>query len=154
MLDRARALIAVLTSDRLGIGRRPKSVSVLVKDKKLGGAIGDLRAATKNYVDKAKTAKVNPPKSRAFADEVAAADDGEAIKLMVRRAGEVLGLADGSVVRGPLFRIVDATDRDATDKSGSLEDGAASIEPDRTGQTFRIANFHSLLRDVDQRGTQ
>jgi len=145
VLDRARDVIVVLTSDRLGIGRRPESVSVLVKDRKLGGAIGDLRAATKNYVHKAKTAKVNEPTSRAFADAVVAADDGEAIRLVVRRAGEVLGLADGSVGRGPLFRVVDGTD-EATD----LADGAASIEPDRTGRTFRIANFHSLLRDIDQ----
>src|SRR5205823_1186817 len=143
---RARDLIALLTSDRLGIGRRPESVSVLVKDKKLGGAIGDLRAATNNYVDKAKTGKVNEPTSRAFADAVVAADDGEAIRLMVRRAGKVLGLADGSVSRGALFRAIDDT--------GNLEDGAASIEPDRTGRTFRIANFHSLLRDVDQRGAR
>jgi len=149
VLDRAREVIVVLTSDRLGIGRRPESVSVLVKDRKLGSAIGDLRAATKNYVDKAKTAKVNEPTSRAFADAVVAADDGAAIRLMVRRAGEVLGLADGSVGRGPLFRVVDGID-DATD----LADGAASIEPDRTGRTFRIANFHSLLRDVDPPGAR
>jgi hypothetical protein len=149
VLDRARDVIVVLTSDRLGIARRPESVSVLVKDRKLGSAIGDLRAATKNYVDKAKTAKVNEPTSRAFADAVVAADDGAAIRLMVRRAGEVLGLADGSVGRGPLFRVVDGID-DATD----LADGAASIEPDRTGRTFRIANFHSLLRDVDPPGAR
>jgi hypothetical protein len=149
VLDRARDVIVVLTSDRLCIGRRPESVSVLVKDRKLGSAIGDLRAATKNYVDKAKTAKVNEPTSRAFADAVVGADDGAAIRLMVRRAGEVLGLAVGSVGRGPLSRVVYGID-DATD----LADGAASIEPDRTGRTFRIANFHSLLRDVDPPGAR
>jgi hypothetical protein len=66
---------------------------------------------------------------------------------MVDRAGEVLALADGSVIRGALFRVVDTTD-----ETRDLEDGAASIEPDRTGRTFRIANFHSLLRDVDPPG--
>jgi len=149
MLDRARDVIAVLTSDRLGIGRRPEPVSVLVKDKKLGRAIGCLRAATKNYADKAKTAAVTEPTSLAFADAVAAADDGEVIRLTARRAGEVLGLADGSVSRGALFRAIDATD-----EIGTLEDGVASIEPDRTGRTFRIANFHSLLRDVNPRGAR
>jgi hypothetical protein len=154
VLDRARDVIAVLTSDRLAIGLRPESVSVLARDDILGKAIEDLRKGTKDYVDKAKAAKVNEPTSHAFAEAVAAADDGEAIRLMVSRAGEVLGLADGSIVRGPLFRSVDATYLDATRDSGTLEDAAASIEPDRTGRTFRIANFHSLLRDVDQRGTQ
>ena len=61
--------------------------------------------------------------------------------------GTCFGLADGSVTRGPLFRLVDGTD-----EGRGLEDGAASIEPDRTGRTFRVANLHSLLRDVDQRG--
>ena len=145
VLDRARDVIAVITSPRLGIGRRPESVSVLVKDKELGGAIGHLRSAARNYVNRANTAGVNEPTSRAFTSQVAAADDGEAIRLMVRRAGEVLGFADGSVIRGALFRVVDAANED-----GDLEDGAASIEPDRTGRTFRIANFHSLLRDVHQ----
>ncbi len=87
--------------------------------------------------------------SRSFADAVAAGDDAEAIRILVRRSGEVLGLADGSVTRGPLFRVVDGTD-----EAGDLEDSAASVEPDRTGRTFRIANLHSLLRDVDQRGAR
>jgi len=66
---------------------------------------------------------------------------------VVQRADEVLGIADNSVMRGPLFRVVNGAD-----EANDLEDGAASIEPDRTGRTFRIANLHALLRDVDQRG--
>jgi hypothetical protein len=124
-------------------------LATLTADPGIKRAFKDLRSAAKSYVEKANTAGVNEPTSRAFADAVAAADDGEAIRLMVRRAGEVLGLADGSVMRGALFRPVDAAD-----EAGDLEDGAASIEPDRTGRTFRIANFHSLLRDVDQRGAR
>jgi hypothetical protein len=100
-------------------------------------------------VERANVAGVNEPTSRAFADAVAAADDAETIRLVVQRAGEVLGLADRSAVRGALFRVVDGAD-----EASDLEDGAASIEPDRTGRTFRIANLHTLLRDVDQRGAR
>ena len=148
VLDRARDAIASLTC-KVEPARGGVKLATLTTDPGINRAFKDLRSATKNYVDKANTAAVNEPTSRAFADAMAAADDGEAIRLMVRRAGEVLGLADGSVIRGALFRAVDATDED-----GDLEDGAASIEPDRTGRTFRIANFHALLRDVEQRGAR
>jgi hypothetical protein len=121
----------------------------LTNDSALARTIKDLRAAAKNYLEKANTAKVNEATSRAFADTVVAVDDSEAIRVLARRSGEVLGLATDSVVRGPLFRVVDTTD-DATD----FEDGAASIEPDRTGRSFRIANLHSLLRDVERRGAR
>lgn len=148
VLDRARDSVATLTH-AVEPGRGGVKLATLANDSALKVAIKDLRAAAKSYVEKANTAKADEPTSRAFADAVAVADDCEAIRLLVRRAGEVLGLADGSVVRGPLFRVVDATD-----EARDLEDGAASLEPDRTGRTFRIANLHALLRDVDQRGVR
>jgi len=148
VLDRARDAVARLTH-AVEPGRGGVRLAILAGDPTVKKAIKDLRAAAKNYLNKASTAEVKEATSRSFADAVAPADDSEAIRLLVRRAGEVLGLADGSVVRGPLFRVVDATD-DASD----LEDGAESIEPDRTGRTFRIANLHSLLRDVDDRGAR
>ncbi|WP_146210007.1 hypothetical protein [Vitiosangium sp. GDMCC 1.1324] len=148
VLDRARDAVASLTR-AVEPGRGGVKLATLVTDSGIKRAFKDLRSATKSYVEKANTASVNEPTSRTFADAVVAADDSEAIRLMVRRAGEVLGLADGSVIRGPLFRVVDATD-----EASDLEDGAASIEPDRTGRTFRIANLHALLRDVDQRGAR
>jgi hypothetical protein len=148
VLDRARDVVASLTR-RVEPARGGVTLATLTTDADIKRAFNDLRSATKNYMEKANTAGVNEPTSRAFAGAVAAADDGEAIRLMVRRAGEVLALADGSVIRGALFRVVDATD-----ETGGLEDGAASIEPDRTGRTFRIANFHSLLRDVDPPGAR
>jgi hypothetical protein len=148
VLDRARDAVASLTR-RVEPARGGVTLATLTTDSDIKRAFNDLRSATKNYMEKANTAGVNEPTSRAFAGAVAAADDGEAIRLMVRRAGEVLALADGSVIRGALFRVVDATD-----ETGGLEDGAASIEPDRTGRTFRIANFHSLLRDVDPPGAR
>lgn len=153
VLDRARDAIANLTRT-VAPGRGGVPLATLAKDSALRKPLKDLRAASKNYVAKAEMVDVKEATSRAFSDTVVAADDAEAIRLLVRRAGEVLGLADGSVVRGPLFRVVDSTE-----ETSNLEDGAESIEPDqvaraRTGRTFRIANLHELLRDVDQRGAR
>jgi hypothetical protein len=153
VLDRARGAVAGLTRavepERGGV--KP---ATLASDSALKRLIRDLRAASRNYVEKANTATVLEPTSRSFADAIVAADDAEAIRILVRRSGEVLGLADGSVTRGTLFRVVDDTEEDR-----DLEDGATSIEPDRTertrtGRTFRIANLHSLLRDLDDRGAR
>ncbi|MBK1718661.1 hypothetical protein [Thiocystis violacea] len=148
VLDRARDAVASLTR-AVEPGRGGVKLANLADDSALKKSIKDLRTTSKSYVEKANTAAVKETTSRAFADAVVAGDDAEAIRILVRRSGEVLGLADSFVTRGPRFRIVDATD-DASD----LEDGAASIEPDRTGRTFRIANLHSLLRDVDPRGSR
>lgn len=148
MLDRARDAVARLTR-AVEPARGGVKLTTLVADSGIKRALKDLRSATKSYVERANVAGVNEPTSRAFADAVAVADDTEAIRLVVRRAGEVLGLADAAVVRGALFRVIDGAD-----EASDLEDGAASIEPDRTGRTFRIANLHALLRDVEQRGAR
>lgn len=148
VLDRARDAVASLTR-AVEPGRGGVKLTTLASDSALKKSIKDLRTASKNYVEKANTAGVKEATSRSFADTVAAGDDVEGIRILARRSGEVVGLADGSVTRGPLFRVVDGTD-----EASDLEDGAASIEPDRTGRTFRIANLHSLLRDVDQRGAR
>ncbi len=149
VLDRARDAVARLTSAVQPPPGRVK-IETLVADSRVKRAFKDLRTATKSYIEKANAAGVTELTSRKFADSVAAADDAVAIRLMVMRAGEVLRLADGSVVQGEtMFRVVDGTDG-----ARDLEDGAASIEPDRTGRTFRIANLHALLRDVDQRGAR
>jgi hypothetical protein len=148
VLDRARDAVANLTR-AVEPGRGGVKLATVVTAPGLKRAVKDLRSAVMNYTEKANTAKVNEPTSRAFSDALAAADDSQAIRMLVHRAGELLGLADSSVVRGPLFRVVDASD-----EARDLEDGAASIEPDRTGRTFRIANLHSLLRDVGQRGAR
>ena len=148
VLDRARDAVASLTR-KVEPARGGVNLATMTGDQYIQRVFENLRSATTNYVNKANAAGVNEPTSRAFADAVAAADDGKAIRLMVRRAGEVLALADDFISRGALFRVIDATD-----ETGDLEDGVASIEPDRTGRTFRIANFHSLLRDVDLPGAR
>lgn len=148
VLDRARDAVASLTR-AVEPGRGGVKLAALAGDPALKKSIRHLRTTSKHYLEKANTAAVIETTSRAFTDAVLAGDDAEAIRLLVRRSGEVLGLGDGFVTRGPLFRVVDATD-----EASDLEDGAASIEPDRTGRTFRIANLHSLLRDVDRRGAR
>ncbi|MDP2323219.1 MAG: hypothetical protein Q8N51_04225 [Gammaproteobacteria bacterium] len=148
VLDRARDAISQLTS-AVEPGRGGVKLATLASDSVLKKSIRDLRTASRNFVEKANTAAVKEGTSRTFADAVAAGDDAEVIRILVRRSGEVLGLADGSVTRGPLFRVVDASG-----ETRDLEDGAESIEPDRTGRTFRMANLHSLLRDVDRRGVR
>jgi hypothetical protein len=147
VLDRARDAVAELTR-AVEPGRGGVPLATVVRDAALRRSLAALRAAAKNFVEKAHAAGVNESTSRAFANAMAVAEDEQGIRLLVGRVGEVIGLADGSVVRGALFRVVDATN-----DTGDLEDGAESIEPDRTGRTFRIANLHSLLRDIDQRGT-
>jgi hypothetical protein len=148
VLDRARDAVAHLTR-AVEPARGGVKLVTLATDSALRKSIKNLRWVSDNYLNQANTAGVKEVTSRSFADAIVVADDSEAIRLLVRRADEVLWLADGSVVRGPLFRIVDSSD-----ETRDLEDGAESIEPDRTGRTFRIANLHSLLRDVDPRGTR
>lgn len=149
VLDRARDAVSVLTSDRLGIGRHPVRLTVLATDNGIRESLKNLREASKSYITRTTKARVNEPTSRAFANAVSTDDDVEAIRLIVHRAGQILGLADGAVFRGPLFRVINATD-----ETNIIDDGTASIEPDRTGRTYRIANLHSLLRDLDSRGAR
>lgn len=148
VLDRARdvvaALIRAIEPERGGV-----KLSVLAADSGMSRRFSNLRLAGTSYLERARIAKAGEPASLAFANSLTVVDDGELIRLLVGRAGQLLGLADGTVVRGPLFRVIDTADEDE-----GLEDGASSIEPDRTGRTFRIANFHELLRDVDRRGAQ
>ncbi|MFH1739026.1 MAG: hypothetical protein ABIH23_08455 [bacterium] len=146
MLDRARDATAKLTR-AVEPGRGGLPVATLARDAALRKALAALRDAAKNFSLKTSTAGITEPTSQAFAEALlGAADDLQAIKFLVGRVAQVLGLADDSVIRGALFRVVDATE-----SLDGLEEGADSIEPDRTGRTFRIANLHSLLRDAGQR---
>jgi hypothetical protein len=147
MLDRARNATAKLTRavEEAGGGRAP--LVTLARDPALRKTLSALRAISKNFSSKAAIAGVTEPDSRVFADAILAADDEQSlIRLIVLRSGQLFGLADGAVIRGALFQVVDAT-------MDGQEEGMASIEPDRTGRYFRMKNLHSLLRDVRQKGT-
>lgn len=148
MLDRARDAVACLTCavaperDRLGI-------TTLATHPGLQRSFEGLRSAAESYLVKANTAKVDERTSRIFAGAIIAADASEAIRLLVARTDRLLGLVGDRVGRGSLFRVVDL---DPAAIADDPEDGAAAKEPDRAGRTFRIANLHSLLRDVNPRG--
>ncbi len=147
VLDRARDATAEITR-LVESGRGSVPIMQLVHDPKLRKALSALKSAASNFRSKADLAKVAEPTSTAFCDAIVKAkDDSDAIRVLVPRVGEVLLLAADSVMRGPLFRTVDRSQT-----PDRLEDSVASIEPDFTGRTFRIANLHALLRDVAQRG--
>jgi hypothetical protein len=148
MLDRARDAVASLTR-AVEPERGDVKLTKLGSDSAIKKSIKKLQDASKNYIDKANTAAVKEATSRSFADAVTAGDDEGVIRFLAGRSGEVLGFADDSVTRGSLFRIVNGTD-----EASDLEDGASSIEPDRAGRTFRIANFHALLHDTKQGGAR
>jgi hypothetical protein len=147
MLDRARDAAAALTV-AVEPGRGGVKIAVLERDSAVSRELDRLVHAAKSFVKKATIASVTEANSLAFANAVLKAQAGAAvIRLLVSRADQILGLSDRSVIRGALFRVVDGSES-VTD----LEEGAASIEPDRTGRTFRIANLHSLLRDARATG--
>lgn len=148
VLDRVRDLVAnathVVEPARVGV-----KIVAMATDRRIGSSLKSLRSAVDGYAKRASAAGVNEPTSLAFVKEVLGADDVDLIKLAAARAGGMLGLADGCVVRGPLFGKIGGSEDDS-----GLEDSAASIEPDRTGRTFRMANLHALLRDVQQGGAR
>jgi hypothetical protein len=151
VLDRARDATSVLTR-RVEPARSGVPIATLARDAKVRNSLGALKTACTHFLAKAATAEVTESTSRVFSKSLEGVDDEQTIRVLVRRVGQVLNLSDVSVIRGPLFRVVDAS-LEAAEKEGALEDGAASIEPDRTGRTFRIANLHSLLHDIRRRRT-
>jgi len=150
VLDRARDATADLTQ-AVDAARGGVPAATLARDAAIRKSLGGLRAAAKNFSSKVSTVGITEPTSRVFVDALLGRDDElQTIRFLVGRVAQVLCLSDDSVHRGALFRVVDQSE-----SLDGLEEGAASIEPDRTnrtGRTFRIANLHSLLRDVVQRG--
>jgi hypothetical protein len=142
-LDRARDCAASLTI-AVEPGRGGVPIATLEHDSAVTRALEDLAIASKLFVKRAAIAGVTEASSLAFADAVLKGKGGAAvIRLVVSRAGKILGLSDKSVIRGALFRVIDGSE-----PVEGVEDDVADIEPDnRTARTFRIANLHSLLRD-------
>lgn len=144
MLDRLREAVSCLTH-AIQPARGGVEIAWLVKDARLKRALRDVQLATNGYVKKAMSAEITETTSHAFAARLLAAEEPEAVRLIVQRGGELLCLADDKVFRGALFRVVSMVDDEPDPDSG-----ATSIEPDRTGRTFRIANLHELLLECDQ----
>lgn len=147
MLDRARDAAAALTV-AVEPGRGGVPLATLERDSAVRRTLAALTVASKTFVKRAGIAGVTEPSSLAFADAVLKAKpEAAVIRLVVSRVTQVLSLSERSVIRGALFRVIDGSE-----SAEDLEDGAASIEPDRTGRTFRIANLHVLLRDARATG--
>jgi hypothetical protein len=148
MLDRTREVTAeiarVVESARGGV-----RLCDIAGDTDVRHALTRLRAAAENFVAKAITANVKEKTSRAFAKEVGVEEDSELVQFLVPRVEGLLAMADRKVCRGPLFRRIDGVD-----SAEGIEEGAASIEPDSTGRTFRLANLHSIIRDTVPRGSR
>lgn len=151
MLDRARDVVSKLTStverDRGGV-----ALTTLAKDSGIHGELENLRKVANNYIERSDTANVQLASPLDFAKAVTHDDGVGVIRSLVQHADQVLGLANDAVVRGPLFRVVSPTDgSEATDNT---EDDEQSKAPDFTGRTFRLANLHALLRDLNPRSAQ
>src|SRR5262249_11246102 len=134
MLDRARDATAALTV-AVEPGRGGVPLAVLERDSAVNKKLDGLALAAKSFVKRTTIAEVTEAKSLAFADSVLKAQTGAAvIRLLVPSVNQILGLSGQSVTRGPLFRVIDGSE------SVSDLEGVASIGPDTTGRTFRIAN--------------
>ncbi|NNM66347.1 MAG: hypothetical protein HKL99_17400 [Burkholderiales bacterium] len=151
MLDRARDVVSKLTSAVESV-RGSVALTTLAKGSDIQGALENLRKVANSYIERAGTAKVQLASSHAFAKAFIDDDGVGGIRFLVQRSDQVLGLANGTVSRGPLFRIVPSTDgSEAPDNTEDDEQGRA---PDFTGRTFRLANLHALLRDLNAGGAQ
>jgi hypothetical protein len=142
MLDRARDALAALTC-LVEPARGGIPLDDVAKNKTVNETVADLKNVAESFLVKSKDARVEEKTSLEFAKAIKNANDKKVIEFLVQRAGGVLGISGDSIIRGNLFRLIKTAD-DADD----IDEGADSIEPDRTGRTFRIANLHSLLQDI------
>lgn len=142
MLDRARDVAAAITV-AVEPARGGVPLATLERDSSVRRSLDFLLVAAKSFLKRADISGIAEWSSLAFADAILKAQTGEVvIRLVVSRIDQILGLSDKSVIRGALFRVIGVPEFPE-----NIEEGAASIEPDPTGRTFRIANLHSLLRD-------
>lgn len=143
LLDRSTELVAPITT-LVEPARRGVTPSSLTTDRKVAAAAEGLRLAARAFLRRADEAVIVEATSRAYALEIqSAGDDATLLERVVARAPRLLSRADGAITRGPLFRVLGEDGDDDLD---------AIPEPDRTGRTFRIANFHSLLQDLETAG--
>lgn len=143
LLDSARQVLAHVTHI-VEPARGGIPINTLAGDNELKRSLAAVREAAKALIERAVTAGVNESTSQLFAGRLVAADDAQTARLLLDRARRILVLTSDSVVRGPLFRLVDAGNYDA-----EIEDAAET-----TDRSFRIFNLHSLLRDIDARGAK
>lgn len=147
MIDRSRDLAAVM-STRVEEATHGWPLAEAKTDKAIKSAAAALKASAAVFLHHADIAKFDEPRSRAYAHAVAK-DVLDIVTKVARETAEVFIVAESRIMRGPLFRIVEssAAKREALEQKDD-EDGADTIEPDGTHQTFRLANLHALARDL------
>jgi hypothetical protein len=146
VLDRTRAVVVELTRV-IEPARGGVAITDIVRDKGARAAVRALRTAAEQLMEKVRLVDTaREPTSTGFADAIKKTNDNECVRHVVARAGDILCLAGGNVLRGGLFRLLRSSD-----SLDGLEEGSSRIEPDHTGRTFRIANLHSMLRDLRRR---
>lgn len=140
MLDRSIELVAGVTRVIEG-APRGHAPDVLTEDEDVDRACSRLLESARTFVSRAREAGVTESSSNAYAHEILTArDPPHLVERVVARSPKLFSRADGAVIRGPLFRVLQGGD--------GVEDEEELPEPDRTGRTFRIANFHALVRDL------
>lgn len=146
LLDRARDL-AALVSTRVDEAKLGWPLAEVTDDKDIKGAVAALQSTGAHFLKHAETAKFDEARSRLFARALDK-DVTDVVADVARATSEVFSVAESRVMRGPLFRIVEssAATRQALEDA---EDGADAREPDSTHQTFRLANLHALVRDLE-----
>lgn len=148
MLDRARDLAAAI-SERVDQTQRGWAIAESAKDGSMKHLVAALRKAGGEFLAKSAPAEFAEPRSMRFATGLTR-DVEQVVAAIARTTSEVFSVADDRIQRGPLFRVVESSSalRDSV-RNQELEDGADSLEPDSTDQTFRLANLHALARDLD-----
>lgn len=130
MLDHARGVVWQLTS--LVERERGVPMGQAARDADILEALDSLRTASDDFAEKAEQGP-DEATSKSFAKAVTTLDDESLIRFLADRERELFVVADGRIVRGPLFRALDGAERDG--------------RPD-----FRVGNLRSLARDVGFRG--
>lgn len=148
MIDRTRDL-AALVSRRVDESKTGWPLPEAPGDLEIKSAVAALRSAGATFLKNADSAHFVESRSRVFARALETAIS-DVVQTVARATSEVFSVADDRVMRGPLFRIVEssAAMREAI-HSNATDEGADALEPDGTHQTFRLANLHALVRDLE-----
>jgi hypothetical protein len=154
MIEGARDLASVLSAKVQGT-RAGLSLVAAGCDPEVKQRASALQEAARKYSDKADIAKFSEAKSRAFVRALDGADVIAVVSRVAQSTPQIFALADDRVMRGALFRIIENSANMQEIEAKSARDGEAveAIEPYRTNQTFRLANLHALVRDLDPRAT-
>ena len=143
LLDSCIHAVEVLS----GAIERAGRLSVNAAAREVKGELSALRESARLYLAGEETSPQSGHREAhalarmAAAGRSVSADDEALVRELIRREGRVIALIDGFVHKGPLFR--NLTARSDDDEAVDVDDRLSMH-----GRTFRLANFHELLRDT------